>query len=361
MGPLGARQYEVLSNEFGRILDLNAEYTRFRQVKSAEELDWFRIGAYFADLGMAALRNHLRPGMSEIELGALIEQAYVRLGGGHAIHFVGTTPMEPPSVAVPRQYASRRRIEIGDAVSAEIGAAFWDHSGQVLRSFTIGKEPNALYRDLHQVADAAFDAVCAVLRPGALPEEVIAAAGGIEQAGFTIVDDLLHGYGGGYLPPIFGSKSRRGSLPDGALPGRPDCGSPAERGDPRPQGGCANGRIGGDHRVRPPADASVSAGIRKRRRLSIAMKASSQAEPCLWLQRREPKAASDSARPLVGRFADAGPITVARPTRGPPSAISKGGKRGRCGAAARQTLSGSRRWRSVAPRFERLFVKRSRV
>ena len=217
MGPLGARQYEVLSNEFGRILDLNAEYTSFRQVKSAEELDWFRIGAYFADLGMAALRNHLRPGMSEIELGALIEQAYVRLGGGHAIHFVGTTPMELPSVAVPRQYASRRRIEIGDAVSAEISAAFWDHSGQVLRSFTIGKEPNALYRDLHQVADAAFDAVCAVLRPGALPEEVIAAAGGIEQAGFTIIDDLLHGYGGGYLPPILGSKSR----PAGPVPTEP--------------------------------------------------------------------------------------------------------------------------------------------
>ncbi len=30
----------------------------------------------------------------------------------------------------------------------------------------------------------------------------------IEDAGYTIIDDLLHGYGGGYLPPILGSKSR---------------------------------------------------------------------------------------------------------------------------------------------------------
>ena len=30
----------------------------------------------------------------------------------------------------------------------------------------------------------------------------------IEEAGFTIIDDLLHGYGGGYLAPILGSKSR---------------------------------------------------------------------------------------------------------------------------------------------------------
>ena len=39
----------------------------------------------------------------------------------------------------------------------------------------------------------------------------------IEDAGFTIIDDLLHGYGGGYLPPILGSKSR----PAGAIPEAP--------------------------------------------------------------------------------------------------------------------------------------------
>ena len=39
----------------------------------------------------------------------------------------------------------------------------------------------------------------------------------IEDAGFTIIDDLLHGYGGGYLPPILGSKSR----PAGPVPQEP--------------------------------------------------------------------------------------------------------------------------------------------
>ena len=37
----------------------------------------------------------------------------------------------------------------------------------------------------------------------------------IEDAGFTTIDDLLHGYGGGYLPPILGSASRpAGPVPD---------------------------------------------------------------------------------------------------------------------------------------------------
>jgi hypothetical protein len=39
----------------------------------------------------------------------------------------------------------------------------------------------------------------------------------IEEAGFTIIDDLVHGYGGGYLPPILGS----GSRPAGPIPEEP--------------------------------------------------------------------------------------------------------------------------------------------
>ena len=58
------------------------------------------------------------------------------------------------------------------------------------------------------MADAAFDAVAKVLKAGALPRQVIDAARIIEDAGFTIIDDLFHGYGGGYLLPILGSKSR---------------------------------------------------------------------------------------------------------------------------------------------------------
>jgi Xaa-Pro aminopeptidase len=30
----------------------------------------------------------------------------------------------------------------------------------------------------------------------------------IEEAGFTTLDDLVHGFGGGYLPPVLGSRSR---------------------------------------------------------------------------------------------------------------------------------------------------------
>ena len=45
-------------------------------------------------------------------------------------------------------------------------------------------------------------------------QEIVDAAGVIEERGFTIYDDLLHGFGGGYFPPVLGTRSR----PAGPLP-----------------------------------------------------------------------------------------------------------------------------------------------
>ena len=216
IGPVSAEQHAALTAAFGTVASLNKPYVRLRMIKSAEELDWLRIGAHLSDLGMTALRDGLRAGLTERELGDLVERAYLKLGGSNVIHYFGVTPMHDPRIAVPAQFPSTRRVQAGDIVFAEISAAFWDYPGQVLRSFALG-EPTQLYRDLHAAADAAFDAIAAVLRDGAMPRDVIEAARVIEDAGFTTIDDLLHGYGGGYLPPILGSASR----PAGPVPGEP--------------------------------------------------------------------------------------------------------------------------------------------
>ena len=214
VGPMSAQQHDAAAERFGKLVNLNKAYVRLRMIKSAEEIDWLRIGAHFADLGMLALRDGLRAGLTECELGDLVEGAYVVHGGTNVIHYFGVTPMHDPQLAVPAQFPSTRQVQADDIVFAEIAAAFWDYPGQVLRSFALG-EPTPLYRDLHAAADAAFDAIAAVLRDGAMPAQIIEAARVIEDAGFTTIDDLLHGYGGGYLPPILGSASRpAGPVPD---------------------------------------------------------------------------------------------------------------------------------------------------
>jgi Xaa-Pro aminopeptidase len=218
IGPMTFEQHAMLAARFGTTTNLNRRYVRLRQIKSAEEIDWMRLGAALTDRGMAGLRDGLRPGLTERELAELVERAYVALGGTNVIHFFGVTPMSAPSIGVPTQFVANRKVNAGDVVVAEISAAFWEHPGQVLRSFAVDAEPSQLYRELHAAADAAFDAIAAMLKDGTMPSEIIDAASVIEQAGFTIIDDLLHGYGGGYLPPVLGSRSRPSAhIPDEPL------------------------------------------------------------------------------------------------------------------------------------------------
>jgi Xaa-Pro dipeptidase len=217
MGPLLARKQRELEKEF-EVVELDADYVRLRLVKSEEEIDWLRIGAAFSDAGFASLLSNTKPGLTERELGNLVERAYVGEGGTTFIHFIGVTPMAEPKLFVPPQFHSSRKVRKGDVVFCELSGTFWDYSGQVLRTFTVGADPTPLYQSLHETAEAAFDAVTRVVRHGATMQENITAAGVIEERGFTVCDDLMHGFGGGYFPPIVGTKSRpAGPLPAMAL------------------------------------------------------------------------------------------------------------------------------------------------
>jgi Xaa-Pro aminopeptidase len=218
MGPLAYSRCKKLETAFGPLIDLNREYVRLRLVKSAEEIQWMKIGAALTDLAIEGLRREARPGMTERELGAICEAAYHPHGGVTFIHYFLVTPMASPEYCVPRQIASSRKVRPGDIIATEITANFHEHPGQILRTFTVAAEPTPLFRRLYDTAEAAFDAVTGVIRHGTTMQQIIDAAGVIEDAGFTVYDDLMHGFGGGYFPPVLGSKSRpAGPLPEMTL------------------------------------------------------------------------------------------------------------------------------------------------
>jgi Xaa-Pro dipeptidase len=199
IGPLGYRPHAALA-EFASPVPLDDAYTRLRLRKSAEELVWLRIGCEFTDSAVRAVHEQAGPGTDERELGNLAERAYVGRGGTTHIHYFGAP--------VPAQWPAARKIERGDVLSCEISASYWDYTGQLLRTFTVGDDPSPLYRELHDVADAAFDALFALVRPGATAAELVEASAVIGDAGFTTRDDLVHGFVGAYLPPVLGDKTR---------------------------------------------------------------------------------------------------------------------------------------------------------
>jgi Xaa-Pro aminopeptidase len=148
-------------------------------------------------------------GATDHEVLAATQQAYTAQGGLHHICYLGITAMDEPALAVPAQWPTGRVIRPGDVVTCEISAAAApEFAGQVLRTFTVGAPPTALYAELHAVATAAFNAIARALVPGARARDLAAAAAVIGQAGFTAIDDLAHGFGGGYLSPVVPAPGR---------------------------------------------------------------------------------------------------------------------------------------------------------
>jgi Xaa-Pro dipeptidase len=199
IGQLGYRPYAALT-EFATPVPLDEAYTRLRLRKSLEELDWLRVGCGFTDDAVRAVHVGAGPGTDARELGNLAERAYVGRGGTTHIHYFG--------VPVPSQWPAARTLERGEVLACEISASHWDYTGQLLRTFAVGEDPPPLYRELHDVADAAFDAVFARVRPSATAADLVEASAVIGDAGFTTRDDLVHGFVGGYLPPVLGDKTR---------------------------------------------------------------------------------------------------------------------------------------------------------
>lgn len=81
---------------------------------------------------------------------------------------------------------------------------FWGCAGQLLPTFVVHQEPTLLFGKLHGVAEQALQAAVQHLRPYAPAGGLRGALEVVQEAGYTVYDDLVHGFGGGYLPPVLG-------------------------------------------------------------------------------------------------------------------------------------------------------------
>ena len=215
VGSISFRQHDALRKMLpqAKLVDYTPQMMRLRLIKSEEEIEFLRKGAEFSDRAIEALERQVRPSMTEHELAAIVEGAYLGLGGKTHIHYMATTPMSNPGACVPAQELSNRVISAGDVLITEISAHYHGYPGQILRPFAIGIPPTAAYSSMFDVAVEAFYRIANVIRAGATTDEVLDAAEYIHASGFTIYDDLVHGFGGGYLPPILRTRRTSASVP----------------------------------------------------------------------------------------------------------------------------------------------------
>jgi Xaa-Pro aminopeptidase len=196
------RHYLDLEASGAELVDVTREYASLRRLKSPEEVERLRGAAELSDLAITTLVEVAKPGVAETELVALVEEAYRRRGGTTRITFLRSMPMDAPNGCLPAQNPSSRRLERGDVIITEFSASLWGYSGQVHRPVFVQEEPTAEWLAMFDAARDAYDTITRGMTPGSTEGDVIRNARVLGERGYAIYDDLIHGYGTDYGPPL---------------------------------------------------------------------------------------------------------------------------------------------------------------
>jgi Xaa-Pro dipeptidase len=240
-GPLGM-ELDVLpaalvaraERRFGPIADCSELLLELRTVKDADEVDAMRASVAMFGALHEAMREHLRPGITELELSAELARALRRAGhdgvvfqhrwdaklamegalaSGENLSRSSRGPVTVTGVGLGEAFpmgASRREIGCGDLVNVDLGLNRAGYHGDMARTYAVGEPPAGVERlagICRELQDVALDAI----RPGVTAASVYEAA--LDAARRLGVEDVFQG-GGPYIghgigleldePPVLG-------------------------------------------------------------------------------------------------------------------------------------------------------------
>jgi len=155
---------------------------------------------------MQAAFAAIRPGMSELDLAAVIKSSFQSEGASPAFWIVGGGG----NGAFPHHHAGERKLAEGDAVVIDIGGRKAGFPSDITRMAVVGQPPEG-YGQIHSIVEKAVQAALKAAKPGVLAREVDAAARTvIADAGYGeyFVHRTGHGMGiDGHEPPYLTSTS----------------------------------------------------------------------------------------------------------------------------------------------------------
>lgn len=145
-----------------KVVDGTQLLREVRWVKSPAEVECLKEAARIANIGMAAAKNTIAAGVSELEVYGEMVRAMAAAGG------------ENPGITMPvlsgtktnalHGMATRRKMQHGEMVLVDLSGVFKRYHINIARTFSIG-EPTAEIRDLTDRAARSMDVIRSILRP----------------------------------------------------------------------------------------------------------------------------------------------------------------------------------------------------
>lgn len=179
------------------LVDAGRHLRDLRRIKSVAELAHLERAAAITDEVLASVLEGLRRGQTELEVATGIAALIGARGGTLSFDTIVQTG---PNSAEPHARPGARRLELGDLVLLDFGAAWHGYCADITRMAVAGR-PDSRQREVHGVVLAARDAALAAVRPGVTAGEVDRAARRlIEEAGYGDAFSHRVGHGLGLEP-----------------------------------------------------------------------------------------------------------------------------------------------------------------
>jgi len=140
-----------------------------RAVKSPLEMSYVRTAARIADIGMQAAIEHIRPGMTELDVKAEMDYACAKAGG--EIAGLPTYVSAGRRSAHIHALASRHKVMPGDIVQLDLCGVYNRYHVDVARSVSIGEPDPDVARWIELSANA-FPVLMKVMKPNCRVSEV---------------------------------------------------------------------------------------------------------------------------------------------------------------------------------------------
>lgn len=164
-------RYELKSAIPDHSQDARPHFIRARSVKSPQEIEKIRQAAEITERGMEQAIRRAAPGVTEIELSALIATE-IRAGGGIP-RFVVVTAGERAALA--DAYASRAKLKKGDLLRLDIGCTLDGYWADTARTVAIGA-PTREQQDRYDALLAGEAAQLDFVKPGILASDLFTVA-----------------------------------------------------------------------------------------------------------------------------------------------------------------------------------------
>lgn len=183
------QSYEKQLN--AKLLPFNDKIYAFRAQKEPWELDLMKKAQQITDKAFAEVLTRIKVGMTELELQAeLIYCMYKNGGTGLAFDPI---VVSGPNTSMPHGVAGERKIQAGDFITMDFGAAYMGYCSDMTRTVAVGYATEEMKKVYSVVLEAQTKAIAAT-KAGVIGKEIDGIARKIiTDAGYG--EYFGHGYG----------------------------------------------------------------------------------------------------------------------------------------------------------------------